>query len=69
MFFSHMPELLALLAVALVVFGPKRLPEIGSSMGKGIRDFKRGLSEFTEEPNRTLPVVAAPDESSSPSAP
>src|SRR5579864_3331158 len=34
---GHIPELLLVLVLALVVFGPKRLPEIGSSLGKGIR--------------------------------
>jgi sec-independent protein translocase protein TatA len=32
------------LLIALVVFGPKRLPELGKSMGKGIREFKGSLS-------------------------
>ena len=49
MFFSHMPELIGILVVALLFFGPKRLPEIGSSLGQGIRDFKRGVHE-TESP-------------------
>lgn len=39
------PEIMILLVVALLVFGAKRLPEIGSSMGKGIREFKRSLSD------------------------
>lgn len=38
-------EIVALVIVALLVFGAKRLPEIGSAMGKGIRDFKRSLTE------------------------
>ena len=37
-------ELAVILVVALVVFGPKRLPELGKSMGKGIREFKGSLS-------------------------
>ena len=41
---NHLPELVVLLVVALVVFGPKRLPEIGGAMGKGIREFKKGTS-------------------------
>ena len=36
-------EIGILLVIALVVFGPKRLPELGSSMGKGIRGFGKGL--------------------------
>lgn len=39
------PHLVLILVIALLVFGAKRLPEIGSSVGKGIRDFKRSLRE------------------------
>ena len=37
-------EIAVILVIALVVFGPKRLPELGKSMGKGIREFKGSLS-------------------------
>jgi sec-independent protein translocase protein TatA len=37
-------ELAVILVVALIVFGPKRLPELGKSMGKGIREFKGSLA-------------------------
>jgi sec-independent protein translocase protein TatA len=37
-------EIAIVLLIALVVFGPKRLPELGKSMGKGIREFKGSLS-------------------------
>ena len=40
-----MPELLVIFAVALLVFGPKRLPDIGRSIGEAIRGFKKSLSE------------------------
>jgi len=40
-----MTELVVILMVLLLVFGAKRLPEIGSSMGKGIREFKKSISE------------------------
>lgn len=42
------PEIMVLLVVALFVFGAKRLPEIGQSLGKGIREFKRSLSDAGE---------------------
>jgi sec-independent protein translocase protein TatA len=42
-------ELAVILVVALVVFGPKRLPELGKSMGKGIREFKGSLSMDDED--------------------
>lgn len=47
-------EIVVVLVVALVVFGPKRLPELGSSLGKGIRGFGQGLKGEHEE------VPAAP---------
>ena len=37
-------EIVIVLIIALIVFGPKRLPELGKSMGKGIREFKGSLS-------------------------
>lgn len=37
-------EILVVLIIALVVFGPKRLPELGNSLGKGIREFKGSVS-------------------------
>jgi sec-independent protein translocase protein TatA len=37
-------EIVVILIIALVVFGPKRLPELGRSMGKGIREFKGSLT-------------------------
>jgi sec-independent protein translocase protein TatA len=39
-----MPELLILLVVLLLVFGAKRLPEMGRSLGKGMREFKDSVS-------------------------
>ncbi|HWN83044.1 MAG TPA: twin-arginine translocase TatA/TatE family subunit, partial [Candidatus Udaeobacter sp.] len=37
-------EIMIILLVVLLVFGAKRLPEIGASMGKGIREFKKSIS-------------------------
>lgn len=48
MFGGHIWELAIILGLALVVFGPKRLPEIGGALGKGIREFKRSTSELTD---------------------
>jgi sec-independent protein translocase protein TatA len=41
-----MPELLVILVVALIVLGPKRLPEIARSLGKGMAEFRRASTEF-----------------------
>ena len=40
-------ELLLILAIALVVLGPKKLPEVGRSLGKGMREFKDSLSNMS----------------------
>ena len=42
--FIGLPELLLLGLVVLVIFGPKRLPEMGRSMGRGLREFKESVS-------------------------
>ena len=62
MFGGHIWELVIVLALALVVFGPKRLPEIGGAMGKGIREFKKGTSELAElgDVTKTEPPVSPP---------
>jgi sec-independent protein translocase protein TatA len=41
-------EILLILLVVLLLFGAKRLPEVGASFGKGIREFKRSLSDTQE---------------------
>jgi sec-independent protein translocase protein TatA len=41
-------ELIIVLIIALVIFGGKKLPEVGSGLGKAIREFKRGTSEPDE---------------------
>src|ERR1700675_2791081 len=41
-----MPELILIFVVALLVFGPKKLPEIGKSIGKGLAEFKRASEEL-----------------------
>lgn len=43
MFNMGMPELLAILAIVIVLFGAKKLPQLGSGLGKGIKNFKQGL--------------------------
>jgi sec-independent protein translocase protein TatA len=42
----HLPELIIVLAVALLIFGPKKLPEMGSAIGKSIKEFRKGMSEL-----------------------
>lgn len=52
-------ELAIVLIIALVVFGPKRLPELGRSLGKGIREFRGSISgESHDEPERPGAIEA-----------
>ena len=44
-----MQEIILILFILLLLFGAKRLPELGQSLGKGIREFKRGLNEIKED--------------------
>jgi TatA/E family protein of Tat protein translocase len=50
-------ELLLILALALILFGPKRLPEIAEAMGKSIRKFKSATRSATDEVKRELDEV------------
>lgn len=48
MFGIGMPEMLMILAIALIVIGPKKLPDLAKSLGRAMREFKRATSEFKE---------------------
>ena len=45
---GHLPELFIIMVLALIVFGPQRLPEVGSSIGKAMREFRRATGELEE---------------------
>ena len=49
MFGIGMPELLLILGLALVVLGPKKLPELAKALGKGMAEFRRATDELKEE--------------------
>jgi len=70
-----MPELLFILVLALLVFGPKRLPQVGKTLGRGLREFRKATSDLkrtvdTElsavdlEPTRPTPAAVAAVDSS-----
>jgi sec-independent protein translocase protein TatA len=60
----HPVELLIVLALALLFFGPKRLPEMGSSIGKTIKEFQKSMKEVNQPTNEApaaLPPAPQPE--------
>ncbi|MEN2766227.1 twin-arginine translocase TatA/TatE family subunit [Ornithinibacillus xuwenensis] len=59
------PGLILILVIALVIFGPKKLPEIGKAAGQTLREFKKSTKDLTEdvtdEINETKDVVKGKD--------
>ena len=61
-------EIVILLVIVLLIFGPKRLPEIGGALGKGIREFKRGTNDKDVPETETRRISASdvePEETAS----
>ena len=55
-------HILILVAVITLLFGTKRIPEIGKSIGKGIQEFKRGLQDATASDETPPPPPPAPEQ-------
>jgi len=53
-------HLLLILAVAVIFFGQKKLPELGQGLGKGIRSFRESMKAVTEEPQKSEPTPSSP---------
>ena len=56
------PELIVILVIALLVLGPKKLPEVGRSMGRGMREFRDSLSGNDHDDEPTPPAIKSPTE-------
>jgi sec-independent protein translocase protein TatA len=56
----HLPELIIVLAVALLIFGPKKLPEMGSAIGKSIKEFKKGMNELSGPKDEHVEEIKVP---------
>ena len=70
MFRSFGPvEILLILGVVLLVFGASRLPQMGLSLGKGLREFKRGITIGDDEQDKLPDKTESKSESSSESTP
>ncbi len=62
-----MPELLIVLAIVVLLFGAKKIPDLAKGMGKGIKDFKKAIKDDDEEDTKEIaskeePKVEAPTE-------
>ncbi len=51
-----LPEMLIVLVIALVVFGPKRLPDLGKSLGSGMREFKDSITGSSKDDDDDAPA-------------
>lgn len=57
------PELLLILGIALLIFGPRKLPELGSALGKTIKEFRKGVKTETQaSSSSSSPSASAPPE-------
>ena len=54
-------HLLVIFFIALLVFGPKKLPELGKGLGEGIRSLKEGMKEHTAEAPKTTEAPKTPN--------
>jgi sec-independent protein translocase protein TatA len=62
-------ELVIVLVIALVVFGPKRLPDLGRSLGTGMREFKESITGSSKDDDDDEPSALAPAPSEDPAKP
>jgi TatA/E family protein of Tat protein translocase len=60
MFGIGMPELILILVVALLIFGPTKLPELARSIGKGLAEFRRASNDLREQVMNPPPEPPAP---------
>jgi TatA/E family protein of Tat protein translocase len=57
---GHLPEIIIILVVILIIWGPGKLPDVGAAMGKGIREFRKASSETHDAVMGTSTATPAP---------
>ena len=57
---GRMPELILILAIFILLFGAQKLPEVGASLGRAIREFKKNMRETEEEIKKPIDTEAMP---------
>ena len=57
-----MPELIIILVIALIIFGPRKLPELGKSLGKSINEFKKASTELQNTLEQEIKLEEQKDE-------
>jgi sec-independent protein translocase protein TatA len=62
-------EIIVVLIIALIVFGPKRLPELGNSLGKGIREFKDSVTGEKDDDDDDVKAISASKATATPVEP
>ncbi|MCL6522809.1 MAG: twin-arginine translocase TatA/TatE family subunit [Firmicutes bacterium] len=62
-------EILIILVIALVVFGPSRLPELGRAVGRGLREFRNATQGLSQEISQAVEAPAQPAQPARPAAP
>jgi sec-independent protein translocase protein TatA len=56
----HGFDLIILLAIVLLIFGPKKLPEIGSAIGKSFKEYRKSMSELNAPEEEEVKTLSAP---------
>lgn len=63
------PELIIIAVIALIIFGPGKLPEVAQSLGRGVREFRKAASDVTEATKLDAPAAQAPAATTTPVVP
>ena len=68
MFGIGVPELIIILIIGLVLFGPGKLPEVGRAVGKSINELKKATAGITDATQQTPPTVSKSEAAAAPNA-